>query len=597
MVRPRFPTLQERLSLVRVSGPSGEGTRQSVRTMNVLASNLDKMSNYFFKKAEAIAEIEGAEFGAKNPITEEELKNQSLTDDEIQTRLGDTTTVFGRASRKASLAVLETELELSAKRLFSEEITKAITDEKDADDLAEGLDAITLQYSKLANDVSPILGQRLTASLNTTASSKFHEYSVKQANESIKKIKAIQLAKINLKLDELPTVLNKMISEAKDEKEVLAILDTKNKQSLVNLEKFNFINALAPYAKNVTTYNTNLKKFDDQVAKVKSNYILSQASIKGQEVKLARAVRNNNMQNVDYRIKAIVSSMTVEEKLELNKNLINQIDQRMQIDDKEDKIITKENEGKISDLENKILQNLGEKNRDLESARNNLTILKTLDRDKHDALFKNLVKVENEDDPEVKASLLDLADRGVITIEAIRLASDKLTGATIDKLRDQYIKNQNNDLKLAKSYLTSKLNEEFEGFNPAVLDNMQKKNKFLKPMAQYKQISFVLENELDKAIAEKKEIDLKSIVDREYNNYKNNILDAQKKKFKENANTVLSQLKQFMGKELPQVKEIQENEFLKINNFIIANKKKLEDKLGEAKIGGYEKTLEKVLQP
>tara|TARA_R100000388_G_C7244202_1_gene163712 strand:+ start:2087 stop:3880 length:1794 start_codon:yes stop_codon:yes gene_type:complete len=597
MVRPRFPTLQERLSLVRVSGPSGEGTRQAVRTMNVLSSNLDRMSDYFFKKAEAIAEIEGAEFGAKNPITEEELKKQSLTDDQIQTRLGDTTTVFGRASRKASLAVLETELELSAKRLFSKEITKAITDEKDADDLAEGLDAITLQYSKLANDVSPILGQRLTASLNTTASSKFHEYSVKQANESIKKIKAIQLAKINLKLDELPIVLNKMISEAKDEKEVLAILDTKNKQSSVNLQKFNFINALAPYAKNVTTYNTNLKKFDDQVAKVKSNYILSQASIKGQEVKLARAVRNNNMQNVDYRIKAIVSSMTVEEKLQLNKNLINQIDQRIQIDDKEDKIITKENEGKISDLENKILQNLGEKNRDLESARNNLTILKTLDRDKYDELFKNLVKVENEDDPEVKASLFDLADRGVITIEAIRLASDKLTGATIDKLRDQYIKNQNNDLKLAKSYLTSKLNEEFEGFNPAVLDNMQKKNKFLKPMAQYKQISFVLENELDKAIAEKKEIDLKSIVDREYNNYKNNILDAQKKKFKENANTVLSQLKQFMGKELPQVKEIQENQFLQINNFIIANKKKLEDKLGEAKIGGYEKTLEKVLQP
>ena len=161
------------------------------------------------------------------------------------------------------------------------------------------------------------------------------------------------------------------------------------------------------------------------------------------------------MKNVDYRIKAIVSSMTVEEKLELNKNLINQIDQRIQIDDKEDKLLQKKIEQEISDLENKILQNLGEKNRDLESAKNNLIILKTLDRDKHDELFKNLVKVENEDDPEVKASLLDLADRGVITIEAIRIGSDKLTGATIDKLRDQYIKNQNNKLKLAKSYLTS----------------------------------------------------------------------------------------------------------------------------------------------
>ena len=36
----------------------------------------------------------------------------------------DTTTVFGRASRKASLAVFETELELSAKKHLSEEITK-----------------------------------------------------------------------------------------------------------------------------------------------------------------------------------------------------------------------------------------------------------------------------------------------------------------------------------------------------------------------------------------------------------------------------------------------------------------------------------------
>ena len=197
----------------------------------------------------------------------------------------------------------------------------------------------------------------------------------------------------------------------------------------------------------------------------------------------------------------------------------------------------------------------------------------------------------------MKDFLQDLADRGVITLELISSNSDKLTGETIDKLRDQWVKNQNNDLKLAKSYLTSKLNEEFEGFNPAVLDNMQKKNRFLKPMAQYKQISFILENELEKAIAQKKEIDLNSIVDREFNNYKNNILDAQKKTFKTNANLVLSQLKQLIGNELPQVKDIQENEFLKINNFIIANKTKLKDKLGEAKIGGYEKTLEKVLQP
>ena len=86
MARTRFPTLQQRISLVPVRGPSGVGTQEAVRTMNVLSSNLDKMSNYFFKKAGTIAEIEGAEFGAKNAITEKQLRDQSLSGEELETK-------------------------------------------------------------------------------------------------------------------------------------------------------------------------------------------------------------------------------------------------------------------------------------------------------------------------------------------------------------------------------------------------------------------------------------------------------------------------------------------------------------------------------
>ena len=94
MVRPRFPTLQERLSLVRVSGPSGEGTRQAVQTMNVLSSNLDRMSNYFFKRAEVIAEIEGEEFGSANtPSVDEYQKAIDAGDDPLAKF--DRTTKFG----------------------------------------------------------------------------------------------------------------------------------------------------------------------------------------------------------------------------------------------------------------------------------------------------------------------------------------------------------------------------------------------------------------------------------------------------------------------------------------------------------------------
>ena len=42
--------------------------------MNVLSSNLDKMSNYFFKRAEVIAEIEGEEFGSANTPSVDEYQ-------------------------------------------------------------------------------------------------------------------------------------------------------------------------------------------------------------------------------------------------------------------------------------------------------------------------------------------------------------------------------------------------------------------------------------------------------------------------------------------------------------------------------------------
>ena len=80
------------------------------------------------------------------------MRDGSLSGDELENQLGDTNTVFGRASRKAQLSVLETELELSARKQISEIMTNAITNDIGADELADDLDGVTLAYSKLAFD-------------------------------------------------------------------------------------------------------------------------------------------------------------------------------------------------------------------------------------------------------------------------------------------------------------------------------------------------------------------------------------------------------------------------------------------------------------
>jgi hypothetical protein len=171
-----------------------------------------------------------------------------------------------------------------------------------------------------------------------------------------------------------------------------------------------------------------------------------------------------------------------------------------------------------------------------------------------------------------------------------------LVGKDIDKLRDQYNKNQDGELKLALSFLTSKFNEKFEGFNPETLDTMSKKNKFLKPMSQYKRIKYILEDKLDKARKAGQPIDLRDIAKKEFDNFKNDIVDAQEELNKNNANLVLRNLKSIYGSSISGLNDIEPGDFLKINNILIRNEQKIKDKEGESKLGAYKKALEKVLE-
>lgn len=577
MARTRFPTLQQRISLVPVRGPSGVGTQEAVRTMNVLSSNLDKMSNYFFKKAGTIAEIEGAEFGAKNAITEKQLRDQSLSGEELETKLGDKNTIFGRASRKASMAVLETELELSANKLISETLQDAIATNKDADDLSDGLDAITLQYSKIANQVSPILSKRLTASLNTTASSKYHEYAIKQANESLKVFKAKQLADINLKVDQLPSILTKLIDESPDEKTVSSILDTKNAKSAINLTKFNFLDKLSKFATSSTTYDNFLKEYDDAVIDTKSEYILGKTLQSGKHSNLTKAIRSNNFKNVDYRITAVIKSMDTKQVIKLYKDLNAQskgIADGVKQDENNSELKSRQ---KINSLNIEIQSLLGEKNRDLDLAKIKLDelYLLDLDGDLHTSLSEKYLKAEDEGDLDVYDSLKDLSDRGVLTAQALSLGSKHLNSKQIDDLRGELKTQQSNKMDLALSDLTGYFNTEFPGFDPKIIDNMSKSNQFLKPLSQFKKIKAELGRALEEAQAEGKDINLEDLAKKKFDNFKTDILDKVKEQNIKRANNVYDKIKTTAGSNFPKLNEFQNTDHAKVLEFIAQNKGKL----------------------
>ena len=530
------------------------------------------MSNFFLKRAEAQAEVEGAEFGAKNAITEKQLRDGLLSGEELESQLGDTNTVFGRASRKAQLSVLETELELSARKQISEVMSNAVTNDIDADTLADDLDAVTLEYSKLAFDASPIVSQRLTASLNTVSSSKYHDYVLKKANETIKITRAKNLAIINNNLDNVSEIINQAVNESENEKEIDEVLTKR-----VPLLKQQFFSKVTKFAKTSKPIEDFLNKFDEEVKEARNSYVLKSTLQSGKQSAVARAIANNNYSKIDFRLKKIISTMSDDEKLEMYKKLNTQAKEVQDAEDQDDQIAEENSQNKIIDLKLQITEALGKKGRDLNKAKTLLGQLKVLDRDGDDyvSLSETYIKTLDESDPDVLESLQDLSDRGVLTAQALTINSDKLSSGDLDKLRNELKTMQSKKMDLALDDLTGFFNTEFPGFDPAIIDNLAKKNQFLKPLAQYKKIKAELGRALEDAQAEGKDINLEDLVKKKFDNFKDNILDKVKEQNISRANNVYDKIKTTAGASFPQLQEFQNTDHAKVLEFIAQNKGKL----------------------
>ena len=173
-----------------------------------LARSLDSMTNYFLREAEQKAQIEGAEYGALNAPTEQQIRDAYDRGEEIEIP-GNQNSVFGRAARKAALSIASDEVSaLASKELANVEgIFNTILDspsmpEEEKQRLAEQLgitdfspqslvtvmDTVIAGYGKTLDDTSPALARRFRAEQSITANGKWTKYLdayVKQENQKL----------------------------------------------------------------------------------------------------------------------------------------------------------------------------------------------------------------------------------------------------------------------------------------------------------------------------------------------------------------------------------------------------------------------------
>ncbi len=143
--------------------------RAQARAMAPIQRGLDSMTDFALKRFEEKALIEGAEYGAQNAPTKQQLQDAQGDIEDIVP--GDQTTVFGRAARKAALGSMTTNFEVSAREQMINLQVQAELQDMDTATFTEQSNAIIDGYTSTLQDISPAAALTFRATMATVGNS------------------------------------------------------------------------------------------------------------------------------------------------------------------------------------------------------------------------------------------------------------------------------------------------------------------------------------------------------------------------------------------------------------------------------------------
>ena len=162
----------------RFSLPSSAGQTAVVNSYNQMSSMLDSMAKTFYGEAVKEKKIEGAEYGALNAPTDEQLENAKANNIDLDL-VGDKSTVFGRSARMAVLEATSDKLTVLAQKKMANIIMRGSYTNETPDEISIKLDSVIAGYVGSLEKESPITALKLKAQLGINANSRYVAYSKK----------------------------------------------------------------------------------------------------------------------------------------------------------------------------------------------------------------------------------------------------------------------------------------------------------------------------------------------------------------------------------------------------------------------------------
>jgi len=216
--------------------PRVDFTAQQVqaRGLSELSANLDRLSNFFLQQAEQKAKIEGAEYGALNAPTRQQLEDARNDGTDIEL-VGDKTTVFGRAARQVALETAENEITYLAKREISSIVVNAKQLNASPAALADAIDTAIAGYGSALDETEPALARAFRAKVGIYGNAEYETYTKQFLTEAKAQRRSNFAAGVDLTLKELGVLFSAGMpqgddGEAVDLSEILKV----TKRNLLN---------------------------------------------------------------------------------------------------------------------------------------------------------------------------------------------------------------------------------------------------------------------------------------------------------------------------------------------------------------------------
>lgn len=289
--------------------PRVDFTAQQVqaRGLSELSANLDRLSNFFLQQAEQKAKIEGAEYGALNAPTRQQLEDARKDGTDIEL-VGDKTTVFGRAARQVALETAQNEITYLAKREISSIVVKAKQENAEPAALADAIDTAIAGYGSALDETEPALARSFRAKVGIYGNAEYQTYTKQFLTDAKAQRKANFAASVEFTLEQLP----KFFSAGNPQEGSDVPFDLAKTNEMIAVAKADLLNqAVNKHFYNRAEVEQLANQFDAAVQGAAKGQLLN-AIIEAENPYRAFLQIEENSKNLDPGTKAALEALTPE---------------------------------------------------------------------------------------------------------------------------------------------------------------------------------------------------------------------------------------------------------------------------------------------